>query len=417
MEFSLLEESASIAIDLFDRAIWSGRECTWVGATVAELGPRELSVSTPVGIDLYQGAAGIGLFLAQSWAIHKDNRMLATARGAFAHCLATIERTGFRRGGLYTGLTGIGWALFRSGFLIDDPELVEAGQQLCRSVLMSQSQPRLLDVISGHAGEILGQIEVFGCMPSVVQLANELSDDWTESAVSAVQEPLKVLPIPLTGLAHGAAGVGLALLEVARCVSDTALFEQGVKAFEYEEAHFSPICRNWADLREPSYGRGETHARFAAVGWCHGATGIGMARLRALQLYPQRKEWLHQAAAAVMTSRARLARFLEYPDSDSTPCHGVAGLLELLLLAADLAPGLANIEEVQTFWEQLAAGMGRQRIWRHGVPIAGQSPSLLVGMAGTGYSLLRCAHPGVVPSVLMLPWKPTGNGSKLSCPG
>jgi lantibiotic modifying enzyme len=49
--------------------------------------------------------------------------------------------------------------------------------------------------------------------------------------------------------------------------------------------------------------------------------------------------------------------------------------------------------------------------WISGVPHGVETPGLLLGLAGTGYGLLRMAAPDRVPSVLTLdPWPSLGKG-------
>ena len=89
---------------------------------------------------------------------------------------------------------------------------------------------------------------------------------------------------------------------------------------------------NWPDLR------GLDRAGVAAGSlpayssfWCHGAVGIGLARLRAWELTgvaarPRRRR--HRAAGRDASTRGRSSRA-----RDPSLCHGVAGLAELFLYA------------------------------------------------------------------------------------
>ena len=60
----------------------------------------------------------------------------------------------------------------------------------------------------------------------------------------------------------------------------TDLIEAGSRGFRYEAACFDPGVGNWPDFRT---GRSEDGRAFMTA-WCHGAAGIGLTRLRALQL-------------------------------------------------------------------------------------------------------------------------------------
>ena len=87
-------------------------------------------------------------------------------------------------------------------------------------------------------------------------------------------------PRPLAGLSHGASGIGLALIETGVALGDDTLVDAGAAGFAYEEAVFDAATGNWPDFR-PASPPGPGMAS-----WCHGAPGIGPARLRALQTAP-----------------------------------------------------------------------------------------------------------------------------------
>ena len=84
-------------------------------------------------------------------------------------------------------------------------------------------------------------------------------------------------------------------------------------------------------------------------------------------------------------------------------CHGSSGNSDLLILADDLVPGSGD--------RPLAESVGRQGIevfeqtgspWPCGVQDAGETPNLLLGLAGIGYFYLRLHDSRRVPSVLVL---------------
>ena len=94
---------------------------------------------------------------------------------------------------------------------------------------------------------------------------------------------------------------------------------------------------NWPDLRgvdEPgspprpiSYGRA----------WCHGAPGIALARLRARMLDPSRGEtYENLARAGLATTLEAIDKNLRDPDHDTSLCHGLGGLMDIVLTAGML---------------------------------------------------------------------------------
>ncbi len=107
-------------------------------------------------------------------------------------------------------------------------------------------------------------------------------------------------PRALTGYAHGASGIGLALLRAGAVLTDERYIDAGARAFAYEQALFDAHAGNWPDLRSatPTF----------MNAWCHGAAGIGLARGRALELFPGHpaaahwREELHRAGELMVNA-------------------------------------------------------------------------------------------------------------------
>src|SRR4029450_1101509 len=95
---------------------------------------------------------------------------------------------------------------------------------------------------------------------------------------------LSVPTKPLAGVSHGAARIAWALLELPALTGEERFQAAAVAAIAYERTLFSPDMGNWRDLRELEVLRRAAPSAqdvFVTL-WCHGAPGIGLARLRAL---------------------------------------------------------------------------------------------------------------------------------------
>ena len=157
--------------------------------------------------------------------------------------------------------------------------------------------------------------------------------------------------------------------------------DAAAKAIEYERSLFVPSIGNWADLRfnaaEPA---------ICQTSWCHGAPGIGLARLRSLSNDPPAEILVEINAAVEATLRRGLAE-------NHCLCHGSLGNIELLLQTG--SPELdrwsaAVLDDVERNGPRCATKLGIE------------TPGLMTGLAGIGLQLLRLAYPGRVPSVLAL---------------
>src|SRR5207244_6166469 len=104
-------------------------------------------------------------------------------------------------------------------------------------------------------------------------------------------------------------------------------------AFAYERRLYDEGARNWPDLRERSQGT-EGAATFGAF-WCHGAPGIALSRIRALELDFDDGPVREEAVTALETTSAWVGAALTAGTSYSL-CHGLAGNAEILSEGASL---------------------------------------------------------------------------------
>jgi lantibiotic modifying enzyme len=128
--------------------------------------------------------------------------------------------------------------------------------------------------------------------------------------------------------------------------------------------------------------------------WCHGAVGIGLARLAMLP-YHDDATLRQEIAMAVQTTCA------EGFGKNHSLCHGDMSSLELLSTAAQVLPEVSCQPAPGPRLASVLASM-RTQGWHSGVPTAVETPSLMIGLAGTGYALLRQADPQRLPSLLLL---------------
>jgi lantibiotic modifying enzyme len=205
----------------------------------------------------------------------------------------------------------------------------------------------------------------------------------------------------LTGFAHGAAGIAWALLELHAATGDTRYRDAALRAIAYEQHHFSPSDGNWPDLRDHSK-MGDTSGRpVFGLAWCHGAPGIGLCRLRAWELLGA-DALREQAETAARTTAAALQQIAARQPADFTYCHGIAGQAELLRTADRALAAAALRSSIEDVFTRAALYFDQGGMpWPCGVPGAGETPGLMVGIAGIGHFYLRL-HDSSIPSVLMI---------------
>jgi lantibiotic modifying enzyme len=190
---------------------------------------------------------------------------------------------------------------------------------------------------------------------------------------------------PLTGLAHGNAGIAYALLTIAERTADVRFQEGARAAIRYEREHFCPERRNWPDLR--------SSGSFANA-WCHGAPGIGLSRLCSLPLLDDQLliEEINAALTTTLSDGFGGCHIL---------CHGDLGNVDILLHAA----AILGEPRWKLHARQHAARVmetAKKSGWNCGLPLGVESPGFMNGLAGVGYALLRLTDPARVPCLLAL---------------
>jgi hypothetical protein len=413
-----LHASDAIGQRLVRDALWHDGRCTWVGA-FPSTSPGSQRAAGP---DVYSGTAGIGLFLAELAAATGDRAMARTARAALRqsfHAAETVRP--FERLGLFSGWPGIAWSAVRAGRAIGDDGLVPAARALVARLHHHLPEPNDADLMSGSAGAIVA-LAALGpdAGPDAIDLAAALGERLLENAVSeGGASSWRTVngrgEYDLTGLSHGAAGIGVALAELWALTGEVRYADGARRAFAYEERWFDAGAGNWPDLRGVRVRRRRPQEALPFSNfWCHGAAGIALSRVRAFAVLRDAR-YLLDARRARSTVVAWLRKMRAGGGVSFSLCHGLAGNAEVLRLVApslDADPGsdLALVEDVA--WAGVERHSSRADDW----PCAaggGPAHGLMLGLAGIGHFYLRLHDPRKAP-VLLPHWEAAGTAPRVS---
>jgi hypothetical protein len=403
---SYLAVAQRIGERLTGEAIWSGSRCSWLGAR-----PRDLSSAAAMsptlealGPDLYGGTAGVGLFLGQLAALTGDSTTGRTALGAFRHSMSRASDLPASRWiGLYDGWLGLAMAGARLGLLLDEDEPFAQAAALAERVAGGVLESDEFDLLSGKAGAIVSLLALRRVLRDetlldvAIRLGDELLADakrsedgwsWKSASFHTYRN--------LTGLSHGTSGAALALLELHNVTADHRYREAALQAMRYEQAAFDSQAGNWPDWRNPPSADGTPAF---AIYWCHGAAGIALSRIRAYELLGT-ESIAAEARIALHTTRRVLDNNASL--SNFSLCHGLAGNAEIA------AHGIAPFGRDTGEGADLAHRVAARGIELYGAPAAawpcgtggGETPGLMLGIAGIGYFYLRM-HDWQIPSVLL----------------
>jgi len=262
-----------------------------------------------------------------------------------------------------------------------------------------------VDVVSGLSGSVLGLLAIESqdvtffreraraFTYDILNRARRENDALFWSSLSSSGLPDKR---PLTGFAHGASGIGAALLAEYQEPQEIIFKSAAEAAFQYEENVFDRASGKYPDLRG-------TSPSFSTGAWCTGSPGIALSRLLAMQFDPASR-LAHSARAELPLLHTAEAVALALESNgvnrsdgvDGSLCHGLSGLAEICLFGSEIR-GEIGLRDLAT----RAAKMLMANRFRSGLPEGDWTPGLMVGSAGFGHLLLRLAFGTDVPSPLV----------------
>jgi type 2 lantibiotic biosynthesis protein LanM len=398
----LQEEAYRIGRDLVNHAIWDGDGCNWLALEYMFKANRyQLDI---LDDSLFTGRAGVSVFLAALGKLSGDPFFKKSALGGLEPFRRSIKSQKTRPELLNSefGLLGLGGTIYSmvkvSEFLQDSlllEDAVRAAKLLTPELIASDQK---LDIIWGAAGALLGLISLYqatqdsSILETAVLCGHHLVANRSNVTPRAWATIKNESARPLTGFSHGAAGCSLALLRLYAACGDAEFLVAAQEGIEYERSVFNEKVQNWPDFRM-SEQKGEIGYMDT---WCHGSTGIGLARLASWPLLPS-VEIRRDIEIALSTSQSNgiFAPGVDYL------CCGNVGRIELLVIASQLLGDKKLLQLAQESASQMVsiALDGTYGMLPH-LPASRFSPGFYKGVAGIGYQLLRTADPNFVPSII-----------------
>jgi type 2 lantibiotic biosynthesis protein LanM len=401
----LLGAARAIGFEIQDRAMSShgGEGASWIGMTYLDGADRyQLDL---LNDSLYDGCCGVAVFLAALSRVTGERRFARLSKRSLHALRRRLRDTDSRSRRFVARMQGLGGAvgfgsviygLVRTAELLDgeDPGLVDDAIELANWLTPEViADDERLDVLSGAAGALLALLALFSASgeQSVLRTAVQCGDHLLRERVDTFGHRAwrTVAEHPLTGFSHGAAGISYALVRLYHLTGNRSYLDAALEGIEFERAVYSESHGNWPDLRS----RDAADPTGFPVKWCHGASGIALARLGCMPLavIPGVER---EISAGLETTREHYLK-----DADFL-CCGNLGRTETFLVAADVTGDSA--------WRQLGAE-GAARVIRRATRNGGfrvfasaesYNPGFFQGTAGIGYQLLRLTD-GELPSVLL----------------
>ncbi len=399
----LLAAARAVGDRLAELALHGEGDVSWIGLTLTA---KDHWALLPLGTDLYSGTPGVALFMAYLGAITREERYAAMAQAALTTIRRQVEQSKsyITSIGAFEGWGGIIYTLAHLSALWNQPSLLTEAEEIVGLLPDLIEKDEALDIIGGAAGCIGSLISLYRCAPSDRTFAAAVQCGDRLLACAQPMEQgigwMSQFPAtgPLAGFSHGAAGMAWALLELAALTGEERFRKAALAAIDYERSLFSPKAGNWPDLRKAEISSqvtkdGQEGETFMTA-WCHGAPGIGLARLRSLKHLDDVEVRREIGTALRTTSEQGFG-------GNHSLCHGDLGNLELLLEASQMLDDPQWRAQVDHIAAMIVESIDKHG-WLCGIPLGVESPGLMTGLAGIGYELLRLAEPTRVPAVMAL---------------
>jgi hypothetical protein len=398
----LLRAASGIGQEIVEHAIWndSYTVCNWMSRVVVP--PTQTAngyevCAQPMGPELYDGLSGVALFLSQLHRVTGDPSFKHAARAAIA---CALQQLSFERArervdglGLYSGATGVVYAAARISRELE----LDFDETLSDNLVRAASEHpwnNQNDLVSGRSGLIVGLLELHSivgsraCADLAIRFGTELSRRLLESGNS--QQQLGTQLRVISGMSHGAAGLGAALLRLYATAADHNVLAAARIAYQHEEELFDETEQNWPDLRPDAnltVGNGESSFLTA---WCCGAPGLSMALGLASRIDTARaNRYRSRLDAALRTTSASVSARTPIAVHDASLCHGLSGLVEAMWQGASDFEMLDYRELSMSLGGELAAQWLANEHLTCGVSGRGSDYSLMLGFSGVGLTFLR----------------------------
>lgn len=389
IEDGSLEETA---IELFDEVIDSslepGEDTSWISIAPARSGLKLV----PTDPSLYHGRGGVALTAAALYNVTGKERYYRLTDEIISPVVENVREDKFTAG--LGGMLGIGAVVYTLSVIAEltgDEQYRSAAGEASQALIPDHLQyDNSFDVIEGSAGTLLGLLayyERFGGK-RVLKKARMCGEQLLENRVDVDGHQVwrtKDGTPPITGFSHGISGIAYALTRLGTTTGNTQYITAARDGLNFESTLYDSGRNNWAKSQQD---------RSYDDKWCHGRTGMALARVRIGQRLDDSE--LQSVANTALAETAAAG-----PTINDNVCCGNFGRAEALLVGSRHG-AVDRTDAIQM------ANWGLARREHNGIlSLPGHyetvtNPTFFHGLSGVAYTLLRLEHPDSLPSVLLL---------------
>jgi len=415
----LLDEAIRIANDIYDKSIEDENGIYWKTMNVDSLNN---SYNWKVSENIYSGNSGIVLFYLGLYRLTLDEKYLEICKKAMTWIINYCEQNPSSNYSFLAGRLSVSFVLAELDKYLNEGYLECAVKIAMECDSYISSGLTASEFLNGAAGSLLSLLHLYDrskneqILDKIYLYIEYLLDSAHYGDKGIHWDRNSQIIKSLCGFSHGASGIAIVFLELGRYFGNSAYYYIAEQVMKYESYYLDREQKSWMDLRkmmfkdndeelyknallENNYDFFTTPIIFNA--WCHGATGIGLVRLRAYELLKKGiyKNELNMSIDAVLTASAEI-----FNDRKSiTLCHGAGGNLDLVIEARAEIDDNNTLIKVNKIVDNLISYVQNRKCYTSGYSFYSGSTedlSMFIGNAGIGYFYLRLIAPDLINSIL-----------------
>lgn len=404
-----LEEAILIANDIISEAKKDENGIFW---ETLELSPSTKIYNHTISENIYIGNSGILLFLTELYRINKSEDLLKIIELSAKWLTTYCDNHTTNKFGFYVGRGGVSYTLCKVGAVTNNPKLIQKAINYldgCSKIIL-QEHSKNFDLLIGVSGTILSLLHILQYSDNdkiyreLILLVKVLIENIQVSNRSGiVWNRMSSHMHALCGLSHGAAGISLVLFEISKLFKSPDIETLAYQAYNYEQSFYNSELGNWPDFRTGLYEQDkiqEAITKFSEgdeeftykpnymAAWCHGAPGIGLARLKFYQ-YTNDLKFKNEIDDAIKTTLNDLDLFDNF-----SLCHGTGGNMAFILTCISDLNDISNKDEMLKLAESIVnesiKSRKQNKHYKSGYAKKDnlKDISLFTGSAGVGYFML-----------------------------
>ncbi len=417
-----LAEAIRIADDLISKAEHSENGIYW--KTMSMDSYKENASIWNVTDGLYNGVGGITLFFIELYKHVPDKKYLEIIIKSSSWLIEYANDHPTKFYNFFSGRLGTAYCLAKVYLLTNEEKYKSNAIAIAlESVRFLKLNELKYDLLLGPPGALLGLIHIYEMLKEekILQVAHLFLENILDQLCACEngiywnrnRNQIKAL----CGFSHGASGMAFIFLELGKYFNNKNFYWLAEQLFNYENSHFDNEYSNWPDFRK-SLTKEKDYEEFLKKyednnlafftssadmnAWCHGAAGIGLARIKAHEVL--------RNIAYINDLKKSVEKTIQTTIRQSAPkrqsfilCHGACGNAEVFLEATKVWP---EDEWLMQYARQIADA-AIQEFKQFGGFVSGYSlikeqndTSLFMGNAGIGYFMLRCYDSVKTDSIL-----------------